>query len=72
LNSDALELSDKVLAKVSRIHPGERRSNLNQKLQVGSLCCRMIASEQKYNPKLTNKDIEKFWSSALYKGTLPR
>ena len=75
LNSDALELSDKVLAKVIQEYTRESGvRNLNQKIaKLVRYAARMIASEQKYNPKLTNKDIEKIlgvprYTKELYQG----
>ncbi|MEW5845813.1 MAG: endopeptidase La [Bacteroidota bacterium] len=75
LNGDALELTDKVLAKVIQEYTRESGvRNLNQKIaKLVRYAARMIASEQKYNPKLTAKDIEKIlgvprYTKELYQG----
>jgi ATP-dependent Lon protease len=75
LNGDALELSDKVLAKVIQEYTRESGvRNLNQKIaKLVRYVARMIASEQKYSPKLTAKDIEKIlgvprYTKELYQG----
>ena len=75
LNNDALELSDKVLTKVIQEYTRESGvRNLNQKIaKCVRYVARMIASDQKYNHKLTVKDIEKIlgvprYTKELYQG----
>lgn len=75
LKDDTLVLSDKIIAKVVQEYTRESGvRNLNQKIaKLVRYAARMIASEQKYNPKLTAKDIEKIlgvprYTKELYQG----
>ncbi len=60
LETKAISLSDKIIAKVIQEYTRESGvRNLNQKVaKLVRYVARKIASEQKYNPKLTAKDIE--------------
>jgi ATP-dependent Lon protease len=75
LNNDALVLTDKVLTKVIQEYTRESGvRNLNQKIaKLVRYAARKIASDEKYNPKLTTKDIEKIlgvprYTKELYQG----